>query len=146
MSYYHDHFKSTWRVLYSACESNRRPANMSIKQFLDTASELVQVLEMHHSIEEQHIFPILAQRMPAFNKEREMIAQHKQIHTGMDELNAYVKECKALTRDFRLDEMKSVMDSFGAVLWTHLAEEVENLSPEIMKEYWSIDEMRRLPM
>ncbi|KAL9129455.1 MAG: hypothetical protein Q9217_002089 [Psora testacea] len=140
MSYYHNHFKSTWNVLYGACESNRRPANMSIKQFLNTTSQFLHHLEIHHSIEEQHIFPVLAQRMPAFKEEMALLSQHKQIHAGMDKLEAYVEECKSSKRDFRLDEMKKVLDSFGTVLWTHLDEEVQNLSPENMQKYWSVDE------
>ena len=146
MSYYHNHFKSTWNALYAACETNQRPANMSIKQFLNVAAQFVHHLEMHHSIEEQHIFPILAQRMPAFQEEMELLTQHKLIHVGMDRLEIYVNECKATKRDFRLDEMKDVLDSFGTVLWTHLDAEVGNLSAENMRKYWSIDEAKKLPM
>lgn len=31
----HDHFRKTWNLLYNACKSGKRPANMTLKQFLD---------------------------------------------------------------------------------------------------------------
>lgn len=34
MNYYHDNFRATWKVLYAASESQKRPKNMSIRQFI----------------------------------------------------------------------------------------------------------------
>jgi 3-methyladenine DNA glycosylase Tag len=84
--------------------------------------------------------------MPAFKKELQLLTQHKQIHKGLDKLEAYVDECKAGTKDLRMDELKVIMDSFGEVLWAHLSDEVEQLSAENMRKFWTIDEIRRLPM
>lgn len=96
--------------------------------------------------EEQHIFPVLAQKMPAFKKELELLTQHKQIHNGLDKFEAYIDDCKAGKRDMRMDELKEIMDSFGTVLWAHLQDEVDQLSVDNMRKYWSLDEVRRLPM
>ena len=96
--------------------------------------------------EEQHIFPVLAQKMPAFKKELELLTQHKQIHNGLDKFEAYIDDCKAGKRDMRMDELKDIMDSFGTVLWAHLQDEVDQLSVDNMRKYWSLDEVRRLPM
>ena len=97
-------------------------------------------------VEEQHIFPVLAQRMPAFKKELELLTQHKQIHAGLDKFEAYIDDCKAGKRDMRMDELKEIMDSFGTVLWAHLQDEVDQLSVDNMRKYWSLDEVKRLPM
>ena len=96
--------------------------------------------------EEQHIFPVLAQKMPAFRKELELLTQHKQIHNGLDKFEAYIDDCKAGKRDMRMDELKDIMDSFGTVLWAHLQDEVDQLSVDNMRKYWSLEEVRRLPM
>ena len=45
-----------------------------------------------------------------------------------------------------MEEMKEIMDSFGEVLWQHLDDEVEQLGAENMRKYWTINEMRRMPM
>ena len=50
MEMFHDSFRQTWKLLYSACSSGQRPAGMSIRQFLSTAAEFCHHLEMHHGI------------------------------------------------------------------------------------------------
>ena len=119
---------------------------MSISQFLYTGLQFCHQLDMHHKIEEAHIFPVLAEKMPAFRKELELLTQHKLIHAGMDNLQAYLESCSKGERDLRLGELKGIMDTFGEVLWAHLAEEVEQLGAENMREFWTLDEMKSMPM
>lgn len=94
----------------------------------------------------RHIFPILARKMPAFRKELELLTQHKQIHAGMDKLTAYLDECSSGERELRLPELKAVLDTFGTVLWQHLDDEVKELGAENMRKYWTLDEMRKIPI
>jgi len=103
-------------------------------------------LHVHHTIEEQHIFPVLAKKMPAFRKELELLTQHKQIHKGLDVFQAYLEACRNGEKELRLDEMKKIMDGFGKVLWEHLDDEVKELGAENMRKFWSPEEMRRMPM
>ncbi len=84
--------------------------------------------------------------MPAFRKELELLTQHQEIHRGMDKMEAYLDDCKAGKRDLRMEQLKEIMDSFGTVLWEHLSDEVRQLSPDNMRKYWSLEEMRRLPI
>ena len=119
---------------------------MSIRQFLQVGLQLCQHLDVHHSIEEQHIFPILARKMPAFKKELDLLTQHKQIHKGLDVLQAYLEDCRSGEKELRLEELKGVLDTFREVLWQHLDDEVHELRAENMKKYWSPEEMRRLPI
>jgi len=103
-------------------------------------------LETHHSIEERHIFPVLARKMPAFRKELELLTQHKQIHAGLEKLQEYLEQCKSGERELRLEQVKGNMDLFGKVLWEHLDNEVQQLGAENMRLFWSVEEMRRMPM
>lgn len=103
-------------------------------------------LDFHHSIEEQHIFPVLAKKMPEFRKELDLLSQHKQIHAGLEKLESYLEDCRSGTEDLRREEVKRLMQGFGEVLWKHLDEEVQTLRAENMRKYWSLDEMRGLPM
>ena len=50
MERFHNNFRNTWKLLYEACSSGKRPANMSIRQFLNTGSEFAHHLTMHHTI------------------------------------------------------------------------------------------------
>ncbi|KAL6710088.1 hypothetical protein ACN47E_009879 [Coniothyrium glycines] len=146
MKYFHDRFRATWNTFYSACESQKRPKGMSIRQFLSLGQQFCHHLTMHHTIEEQHIFPVLAKKMPAFRKELELLAQHKQIHKGLDKLEKYLDECSTGERELRLAELKAILDGFGNVLWQHLDDEVAQLGAENMRKHWTLDEMKRMPM
>lgn len=119
---------------------------MSIRTFLNVGEQFCHHLTIHHGIEEEHIFPVLARKMPAFKKELELLTQHKQIHKGLDKFEEYLRECRTGERELRLEEMKGVLDTFGTVLWQHLDDEVKELRAENMRKYWSQEEMRRLPM
>ena len=133
-------------MLHGACVAGKRPQGMSIRAFINTGEEFCHHLTVHHTIEEQHIFPVLARKMPAFKKELELLTQHKQIHEGLDKLEVYLDQCKSGERELRLAEMRAVMETFGKVLWEHLDAEVKELRAENMRKYWTADEMRRLPM
>lgn len=119
---------------------------MSIRSFLRIGEEFCHHLTVHHTIEEQHIFPVLARKMPAFKQELELLTQHKQIHNGLDKFEAYIEQCKSGERELRLDELQKVMDTFGKVLWEHLDAEVKELRAENMSRFWTVEEMRRMPM
>ena len=140
----HNHFRETWTLMYKACENNKRPAGMSIRQFLHTGLEFCNHLEMHHGIEERHVFPLLGKKMPAFRKELELLAQHKEIHQGLEKFQEYLENCQSGEKELKLVEMKRLMDEFGDVLWRHLDEEVKELGAENMRKYWTLEEMRTL--
>ena len=101
---------------------------------------------MHHSIEEEHIFPFLATRMPAFRPDAPALLQHRQIHVGMDGLQAYLRKCQRGERELKRDEVKVKMETWGSVLWQHLDDEVRELGAEQMRKYWSLRDMRVMPM
>ena len=119
---------------------------MSIRSFLQMGEQFAHHLTVHHTIEERHIFPVLARKMPAFKKELQLLTQHKQIHNGLDKFEDYIQKCRSGEKELRLEEMKSIMDTFGTVLWQHLDDEVAQLGAENMRKYWTVDEIRRMPM
>jgi hemerythrin-like domain-containing protein len=148
---YHNHFRSIWNLLWSACENNKRPGHISLKAFITEGIQFVRHLTLHHDIEEAHIFPVLARKMPEFkagkgNGAAELLRQHREIHKGMDVLEEYLKGCKSGEYELELSVLKGKLESWGAVLWTHLDQEVKTLGAENMRKYWTLEEMRRMPM
>ena len=154
MNLFHNHFRSTWNMLWGACTNGRRPAGMSLNAFVNAGLQFVQGLEMHHGIEESYVFPVLAKKMPEFrsgsgkghNGAAELLRQHKEIHKGLDKLQDYLRRCKSGETELEMAVLKSKMEDWGTVLWTHLDQEVETLGAENMRRYWTLDEMRRLQM
>lgn len=151
MNYFHEHFRQTWNTLWGAATTGKRPAGISIRSFIAQGLQFISQLEMHHGIEEQHIFPILARKMPEFkqgkgNGAAELLRQHKEIHKGMELLQGYLEDCQTGEKDLDMATLKTKMESWGEVLWKHLDQEVETLGAENMRKYWTIEEIRRIPM
>lgn len=76
------------------------------------------------------VFPLLAQRMPAFQRELSLVGQHRKIHIGLGKLEAWVEKCKKQGKDgssLDFGELRSILDSFGPVLLEHLDQEVFEL-------------------
>ncbi|TAQ85048.1 hypothetical protein B7494_g6622 [Chlorociboria aeruginascens] len=148
MDYFHDNFRRSWTLLDTAVQNNRRPNNLTLKQFLNIGIQFCHHLSMHHNIEEQHIFPILAAKMPEFKSGKnaaELLRQHQEIHKGMDLFEEYLEACRSGELDFEFKVLKVKM-LWGDVLWKHLEQEVKTLGAENMRKYWSLEEMRRMPM
>ncbi|KAI7249877.1 hypothetical protein KC343_g13412 [Hortaea werneckii] len=146
MDMFHENFRQSWNLLMGACTAGKRPQGMSIRAFLSVGEQFCHHLTIHHTIEEQHIFPVLAKKMPAFKKELQLLTQHKKIHQGLDKFEEYISQCRSGEKELRLEEMKGVMETFGGVLWQHLDDEVKELRAENMRKFWSPAEMRSLPM
>lgn len=118
---------------------------MSIRQFLSLGEEFSHHLTIHHTIEERHIFPILAKKMDCFKNSEHLVGQHKQIHEGLEKFEGFIADCRSGEKELRMGEMKAIMDGFGGVLWSHLDDEVKTLGAENMRKYWTPEEMRRMP-
>ena len=160
-----------YSTLQTACANNRRPANMTLKQFLDEGIRLARYLDMHHSIEETHLYPLLGRKMPEFRatapppglssgsgkgkkgggkgarkEECELLRQHRLIHEGVDEMADYLRRCKDRECELELGVLKGKLDSWGPVLLQHLDEEVRDLGAEKMRRYWTVQEVKAFPM
>lgn len=159
MDIYHTHFRETWKMLHNACTSGGRPQNMVLREFLQEGLQFCKLLTIHHGLEEQHLFPVLATKMPEFQTPsqrkrsgvknadggaKELIRQHQVIHEGMDGFEAYLQSILGGENELDLRKMKEQMDSWGGVLWQHFDEEVETLGAENMRRYWTVDDMRRM--
>lgn len=87
--------------------------------------------------------------MPEFangKNKAELLRQHAEIHVGMEALEEYLNACRNGETELELRVLKGKMDSWGTVLWTHLDQEVKTLGAENMRKYWTMEEMRRMPM
>lgn len=162
MEYFHEHFRQMYSTLHTACVTKRRPAGMTLKQFIDEGLNLARYLEGHHAIEETYLYPILARKMPEFRsstppaglkkgkesrrEECELIRQHRLIHNGMDEMVEYLRQCKSKECELELSVLKEKMDPWGDVLLKHLEQEVRDLSAENMRKYWTLQELRSIPI
>ncbi|CVK94822.1 uncharacterized protein FMAN_13144 [Fusarium mangiferae] len=151
MDRFHDHFRYMWEMLYLAADTQQRPSNLSLKQFIDTGIRFIDNLEGHHGIEERYIFPILAKKMPEFRSNTrnqaaaELLQQHEEIHSGITAMRQYLKACRSGNIEFRFGVLRSKMEPWGKTLLKHLDQEVKTLGAESMRRYWTLEEMDEFP-
>ncbi|OTB11867.1 hypothetical protein K445DRAFT_321578 [Daldinia sp. EC12] len=157
MDVFHAHFRTAWNALWAAaCAGNGSKSKSSSRggrSIINDGLAFVAQLEVHHNIEETYIFPILARRMPEFQndgkggkKAAELLRQHREIHEGMEGMRKYLRSCRDGEQDLDMATLKSQMENWGTVLWTHLDQEVATLGAENMRKYWTVEEVRRIPM
>ncbi|KAJ4367024.1 hypothetical protein N0V83_007554 [Neocucurbitaria cava] len=161
----HSGFRAEWDRIYATGNDGIR--SMTPEAFMTMILEWCQSLDKHHNLEEQHVFPKLAVKMPAFRRDESdesrvadvvhanerlvsspgyVHEQHRQIHAGLDVLHNCVKTWLAREQnEVDWEDTRKLMDSFGAILWKHMDEEVEMLGAANMKLYWTLDEMKQLP-
>ncbi|RPA75948.1 hypothetical protein BJ508DRAFT_417851 [Ascobolus immersus RN42] len=167
MDAFHNHFRSQWTSI-KALTSAPHSTTKSTRTLLPLLHSFISTLTLHHNIEETHVFPLLATRMPEFRDDEIMKSQHKVIHDGLEELAKVAGiekdveagmgmggwgweedegrwEGRKASEDVR-KKVGEVMDGFEKVLWSHLDGEVKALGAENMRKYWSLDEIRRFPM
>ncbi|KAF7792317.1 hypothetical protein EIP86_003353 [Pleurotus ostreatoroseus] len=142
---FHDYFKAEFELVYELADGSFTTRGMSTKMYLAEADDLRKHLTMHHTIEERHIFPLLAKRMPAFRNDEQHIKSHHGIHEGLDKLSVLLKKWNADPTKYSPDEMKACLDSWRDVLFRHLDEEVADLGGENMCKYWTLEEIDRIP-
>ncbi|XXH04345.1 hypothetical protein Hte_010759 [Hypoxylon texense] len=158
MDLFHAHFRTAWNTLWAAaCAGNSALGGKNKSRGRSIIGEglaFVAQLEIHHNIEETYIFPVLARRMPEFRNDgkggkggaAELLRQHREIHDGMEGMRKYLRSCREGEQDLDMAALKAQMESWGAVLWTHLDQEVKTLGAENMRKYWTADEIRQIPM
>ncbi|KAF2764911.1 hypothetical protein EJ03DRAFT_346005 [Teratosphaeria nubilosa] len=128
MNLFHASFRRTWNLLHGSAVAGAFPPNTTLSSFITLGENFCHHLTFHHTVEERHIFPVLATRMPSFRETEALLEQHRVIHEGLEGLEGFLK------------------GGFGGVLWKHLDEEVVELGAERMRRYWSEEEMAGLPM
>ncbi|KDE07590.1 hypothetical protein MVLG_02056 [Microbotryum lychnidis-dioicae p1A1 Lamole] len=141
MNMFHTHFRQTFANVWRMSE---KVSPDELQDFLDYAEEFVHHLEGHHGIEERYIFPVLAKKMPEFREEH--LEEHEQIHAGMDRYQDYIRAARATPTAFSPEKLREIMGLMGPILFYHLDAEVETLKADNLKRYYTLDEVRRLPM
>jgi len=144
MSRFHEYFKAEFNAVYEMADGSFSTRGMNLRMYLSEAGELKKHLTVHHTIEERHVFPVLAKRMPAFKDDEQHIKSHHGIHEGLDKLGALIEKWLAEPSTYDPKEMKECLDGWREVLFKHLDEEVEDLRGENMKKYWTLEEVERI--
>ncbi|WVF72681.1 hypothetical protein IAT40_007499 [Kwoniella sp. CBS 6097] len=150
MDQFHSHFRYEFNRVYTLADGGFHKEGMSLPRFLREAQQLYSHLDMHHRIE-TYIFPVLAKKMPQFahgkRESGEHLKKHKGIHDGLEKYDQFLRDSLEDASHYDAKKLRTIMDGFRDVLFSHLDEEVKDLGAESMKAAgWTLDELRRIPM
>ncbi|KAI1127423.1 hemerythrin HHE cation binding domain-containing protein [Nemania abortiva] len=95
--------------------------------FLNFAELWCRVVEHHHRTEEEIFFPMLEEMSGDKDVMNENTKQHNAFQSGLAQFTIYVRECLAHEKKFNGEELVRILDSFAAVLWQHLSDEIPTL-------------------
>jgi len=146
MSIFHEMFKEEFNTLYELADGSFNQRGMSLSYYLASAHQMKTHLTMHHTIEERHIFPFLAKRMPQFANAAVHINSHKGIHDGLEDLSTLLTKWTSDPKTYSPTEMKHCLDGFRDVLFKHLDEEVADLRGENLQNYFTLEEIEKIPI
>ncbi|GAA5835221.1 hypothetical protein JCM3766R1_006903 [Sporobolomyces carnicolor] len=144
MQGFHSYFRMAFKQIFELSDGSFASRGLSVPEFMDVVDDFLQHLTFHHGIEEQHIFPILKQRMPHFQLEHQ--EEHDAIHKGMHDLEALARRFKQDPSTYSPDALRSNLKSWGPLLFWHLDAEVESLKSDVLRRYYTLEEVKRLPM
>lgn len=82
------------------------------------------LVHMHHDNEESLIFPLLEKYIGIDNYMEKNADQHKLFGPGLGTFDAYIPAVREGKEKFNGTKVRSIIDSFGAVLVQHLSEEI----------------------
>lgn len=124
----HETVKNGFNSIYGHLEN---PPMNDLGNFLSYCTVWTDIVEKHHGVEERFLFVELQKKLD-FSTELE---QHKEIHEKLDKVVASLREAKADHSKFDAPALRELMDSFKGILFTHLDQEVEDLSAEKLKVF-----------
>ncbi|KAG5731283.1 hypothetical protein E4T56_gene6521 [Termitomyces sp. T112] len=126
MIHAHDTFKLGYDTIVSHLDS---PPKDDLKNFLGYCEAWALSIELHHTSEEDIVFPFLNQKMN-FSEEK---AQHELIHANLDRILSLIVAAKADPTKFDSCALRDIMNDFKETLYTHLDEEVKHISASNLK-------------
>jgi hypothetical protein len=112
-----------------------------VEDFLTYMYSWSLLVHMHHDNEESVIFPLLEKYIGIENYMEKNADQHKLFGPGLKAFNDYIPTVRERKENFDGSKVRSIIDSFGAVLVQHLSEEIgtfEELDKFADKINWKV--------
>lgn len=89
---FHNHFRAEHAQIVRGIPESQSIPKVSLLRLMQQALQLCGHLEMHHTIEEAHIFPLLAKKVPSFAMDSDHIKEHALMHAQLEALQEYASK------------------------------------------------------
>lgn len=127
--------------LHSSCLPDANPTSST--KFIKTGLAFCRRLHRQHAMEEARIYTPLGKRMPQFGRESKFLHEHKVINIYSGQFARYLMDCTNNKKQLDLRKALKHIDKFRTKIVVHFETEVRSLRPDVMREFWTLEEMRR---
>ncbi|WP_152565806.1 hemerythrin domain-containing protein [Devosia riboflavina] len=109
-----------------AAETDNMAMVANYRRFGNLCGQHCGIVNTHHTIEDHHLFPVLAQQGPAFKAIAERLtAEHVVVHELLERLVAALNDLAAEPNETRFNEAREIYHTLERVLLSHLGWEEE---------------------
>jgi hypothetical protein len=109
-----------------AAETDGLAMVANYRRFGNLCGQHCQIVNTHHSIEDAHLFPVLAQQSPAFKAIADRLtAEHVVVHELLERLVDALNALAAEPIPARFEEARTIYHALERVLLSHLGWEEE---------------------
>ncbi|KZO98797.1 hypothetical protein CALVIDRAFT_419120 [Calocera viscosa TUFC12733] len=143
---FHGFLAAQLDATYELADGTFQRRGMSLQTFISEVADFKRQLETHINTEARHVYPILAQRMPAFAPGQRLSLAHSAVRRGLDGIDSIVSKTTASPPSYNGAELRQCIDSFRGTLYALFADELRELHPANMQRYWSLNEVIALPV
>lgn len=113
-------------TVYLQCVNvERSPAD--VQDFVSYAIEWANMVEHHHHIEEEQVFPEIEELAGVPGLMQANVAQHEAFTGGLHEYMGYLVKVQKNEEAYSGEKLKGIIDSFMPTLRQHLSDEIDTL-------------------
>ncbi|EFQ33161.1 hemerythrin HHE cation binding domain-containing protein [Colletotrichum graminicola M1.001] len=98
-----------------------------VRDFVSYAIEWAKMVEEHHHIEEETVFPQIEQLTGVPGLMQANVVQHEAFHEGLHAYTGYLDMVQKREEAYSGEKLKGIIDSFMPVLRQHLSDEIGTL-------------------
>lgn len=143
MRWFHSHLRTKWTNIQANLAKPSPPKTILIRDIADFCSHL----DGHHRIEEAHVFPLLAKKMPQFKHNAAHEKEHEVMHAALVKLAYHMRAVQQHETPWSTHEILGLTKTLEEALFPHLEAEEESLKGYNMRKAgFTLQELKAIPL
>jgi hemerythrin-like domain-containing protein len=144
LKYFHDHFRSELASIQKSLANNKtnKINNKFIRSLHSDINNHVNMLHLHHSIEDKRIFPFVVKKIPEF---KELEKQHGQLEKILNSLTKLCEEDEIKEENYteHAEEISAKIEELAVLVLPHMRTEEELLDPAKTQSLFTESDIRK---
>lgn len=143
MRWFHSHLRTKWTNIQANLAKPSPPKAVLMRDIADFCNHL----DGHHRIEEAHVFPLLAKKMPQFKHNAAHEKEHEVMHQALVSLAQHMRSIQQHETPWSTHEILGLVNTLENALFPHLEAEEESLKGYNMRKAgFTLQEIKAIPL